>query len=187
MEDLFQEYLQTLDLLKSMEKELQKKVKENNNFRDAQDLRIVRSERRSVENVIDILNNEYVRTNTLIYDPQIMDKIRVRSVGNWAEVPEQYVSYTDRHSWEGESSGLLSALPQEAFENCLRSEMTEREYVCVLAYERGMTQEQIATYLQVTRTTVQSYILRGRKKLASLKGLQIPLWYMSEEKEPQIL
>lgn len=57
-----------------------------------------------------------------------------------------------------------------------REILSDREMVCLLAYERGMSYGAIAEVLGVSRATVQSYVERARAKLEKAECVQLALW-----------
>ncbi|MCL6443597.1 MAG: LuxR C-terminal-related transcriptional regulator [Alicyclobacillus sp.] len=62
-----------------------------------------------------------------------------------------------------------------------REILSNRETLCLLAYERGMSFREIAEVLGVSRATVQSYVERARAKLERVQHVQLALWDESPE------
>ncbi|MFD2168502.1 sigma factor-like helix-turn-helix DNA-binding protein [Tumebacillus lipolyticus] len=58
----------------------------------------------------------------------------------------------------------------------LLSLLSEREAICILSFERGMSLQEIGDALGVSRSSVQSYLERGRKKLNAANSVQMSLF-----------
>lgn len=100
---------------------------------------------------------------------------RIAFVGGSGEL-ERLAAHFVKQAWDaGEDEDVGGKVPSSIPRVNVGSLLSKREYVCLLAYEKGYTQSAIAGHLGITRGAVATLIVRARKKLSELVSVQMEL------------